>query len=82
MALLQVTLKTFPEATVVRSEAQSVEVTFTTPVGFEDQVDFQIDHQLLRIDFRSRSLIGLIDFGKNRSRMQEFTARFAKQPLL
>ena len=82
MALLQATLKTFPEATVVRSEAQSVEVTFKTPVGFEDQVDFQIDHQLLRIDFRSRSLIGLIDFGKNRSRMQEFTARFAKQPLL
>jgi uncharacterized protein (DUF1499 family) len=79
MAALQATLKSFPEATVVRSEPLSLEVVFTTPVGFEDQVDLQIDPQLPRIDFRSRSLIGLIDFGKNRARMQEFTARFAKQ---
>jgi len=82
LAVLQATLKTFPEATVVRSEPLLLGVTFTTPVGFKDQVDFQIDPQAQRIDFRSRSLLGLFDFGKNRSRMLEFTARFDKQALL
>jgi len=28
------------------------------------------------IDFRSRSKFGLYDFGKNRSRMREFSAAF------
>lgn len=79
MAVLQATLKTFPEATIVRAGPLSLEVVFTTPVGFKDQVDFQIDAQALRVDFRSRSLLGLFDFGKNRSRMQEFAARFDKQ---
>jgi len=39
-------------------------------------VDFQIDPAAERIDFRSRSLLGLFDFGKNRSRMQDFALRF------
>jgi uncharacterized protein (DUF1499 family) len=82
MAVLQATLKAFPEAAIVRSEPLSLEVIFTTPVGFKDHVDFQIDAKALHIDFRSRSLLGLFDFGKNRARMQEFTARFAKQALL
>jgi uncharacterized protein (DUF1499 family) len=29
-----------------------------------------------RIDYRSRSKLGLYDFNKNRSRMQDFTASF------
>jgi uncharacterized protein (DUF1499 family) len=80
MALLQVTLKGFPEAAVVHSDALTMQVIFTTPVGFRDQVDFRINSQDQRIDFRSRSLFGLFDWGKNRSRMQAFTARFAQQP--
>jgi uncharacterized protein (DUF1499 family) len=79
MALLQATLKTFPEATIVRSEALAMVVIFTTRVGFRDQVDFQIDEVAQRIHFRSRSLVGLYDFGKNRSRMQAFRARFEQQ---
>jgi len=39
-------------------------------------VDFQIDPAAERIDFRSRSLLGLFDFAKNRSRMQDFALRF------
>jgi uncharacterized protein (DUF1499 family) len=77
--MLQATLTTFPEATVVRSEPLAMEVIFTTPAGFRDQVDFRIDAQARRIDFRSRSLLGLFDFGKNRSRMQEFAKRFEQQ---
>ena len=79
LALLQATLATFPEATIVRTEPLSLEVIFTTPVGFRDQVDFRIDAQAQRIDFRSRSLFGLFDFGKNRSRMQDFATRFELQ---
>ena len=82
MAMLQATVKTFPEATVVRSEPLTMEVIFTTPIGFRDQVDFRIDPQAQRIDYRSRSLFGLFDFGKNRSRMQEFKSRFEQQPRL
>ena len=78
-AMLQATLLTFPEATVVRSEPLAMEVIFTTPVGFRDQVDFRIDPQAQRVDFRSRSLFGLFDWGKNRSRMQEFKIRFEQQ---
>jgi uncharacterized protein (DUF1499 family) len=79
MALLQATLKDFPEATVVQSDALTMQAIFTTPVGFRDQVDFRINPKDQRIDFRSRSLFGLFDWGKNRSRMQDFTARFAQQ---
>ncbi len=76
---LRATSATFPEATVVRSESMALELIFTTPVGFRDRVDFRIDAQAQRIDFRSRSLFGLFDFGKNRSRMQEFATRFEQQ---
>ena len=82
MAFLQATLKSFPEATVVRSETQLLEVIFTTPLGFKDQVNFQIDAQAQHIDFRSRSLLGLYDFGKNSARMQEFKRRFEQQARL
>ena len=74
--LLRATVATFPEATVVRADALGLELIFTTPVGFRDQVDFRIDAQAQRINFRSRSLFGLFDFGKNSSRMHEFTTRF------
>ena len=76
LARLEATLKTFAEAQVVHREALAVQVIFTTAVGFRDQVDFRIDPAAGRIDFRSRSLLGLFDFGKNRSRMQEFAVRF------
>jgi hypothetical protein len=79
MALLQATLKHFPEATVIHSDALTLQVIFTTPVGFRDQVDFRINSQDQRIDFRSRSLFGLFDWGKNRSRMQSFTMRFEQE---
>jgi uncharacterized protein (DUF1499 family) len=80
LATLQAALATFPEARVVKSQPLALEVIFTTPIGFRDQVDFRIDAAGGRIDFRSRSLFGLFDFGKNHSRMAEFSARFAKQP--
>ena len=67
MAMLQATLLTFPEATIVRSEPLMMEVIFTAPVGVRDQADLRIGPQAQRVDFRSRSLFGLFDWGKHRS---------------
>ena len=77
-AILLATLADFPEATVHLDVALQVEAVFTTTVGFRDTVLFRIDPAGQRIDFRSSSNFGLYDFGKNRSRMKEFTARFEK----
>jgi uncharacterized protein (DUF1499 family) len=79
MAQLAATLATFTEAKLVSSDAGALEAVFTTPMGFTDQVQFQMDAQAQQIEYRSRSNLGLFDFGKNRARMLEFAARFAKQ---
>lgn len=76
MALLRATLTSHPEATIVRSDPVWLEVIFTTPLGFRDQVDFVLDAESGRINFRSQSLLGRYDFGKNRSRMTAFSERF------
>jgi uncharacterized protein (DUF1499 family) len=77
MALLRATLASFPEAAIVRSNPLWLEVIFTTPLGFRDQVDFVLDARSGEIDYRSKSLVGHYDFGKNRSRMTAFSERFA-----
>ena len=76
MTLLRATLATFPEATIINSAPLYLEVIFTTTVGFKDQIEFRIDEASKRIDYRSRSKLGLYDFNKNRSRMQDFSASF------
>jgi len=77
MALLLTTLATYPEARVVSSGPLRLQVIFTTTLGFRDLVDFVVEGQTNQIAYRSRSLLGTYDFGKNRSRMTEFTQRFA-----
>ena len=76
LAMLRATLAEFSEAQIVRADDLSLEAVFTTPLGFRDRVDFRIDAQAQRIDYRSRSSFGLFDFGKNHSRMKAFSARF------
>jgi uncharacterized protein (DUF1499 family) len=76
--LLQSVLRTFPEATVVQANDTLLETIFTTPIGFKDRVTFIVDAPAGRIHFRSGSRFGLYDFGKNRSRMTEFTSRFER----
>ena len=79
MEALRATLALFPEASVLHTTELSVDAIFTTPMGFVDEVAFRISPQTQRIDFRSRSKIGLYDFNKNRSRMTAFSAQFAAQ---
>ena len=76
MNLLRATLATFPEASIVSSSPLYLEVIFTTRTGFRDRVEFYIDEASKLIDYRSRSIVGLYDFNKNRSRMQDFSASF------
>ena len=75
-AALRATLAEFPEATIVKADDLSMEVVFRTPMGFKDLIDFRINAPAKRIDYRSRSSFGLYDFGKNRSRMTAFSAKF------
>jgi uncharacterized protein (DUF1499 family) len=82
MALLRATLANFPEASIVRSDPLWLEVIFTTTLGFRDQVDFVLDAKTGEIHYRSKSLVGHYDFGKNRSRMTAFSERFAAQARL
>lgn len=82
MALLRATLASFPEAQIVRSDPLWLEVIFTTTLGFRDQVDFVLDAKTSEIHYRSQSLVGRYDFGKNRSRMTAFSERFAAQAKL
>ncbi len=76
MAALKSTLVAFPEAQIVSTDAFALSAVFTTPVGFQDNVDFIIDAARQRIDYRSQSRFGLYDFGKNRSRMAAFAEQF------
>lgn len=76
MAQLKATLATFADATIERSDARVLVAIFTTRLGFRDEVEFRIDGATQAIHYRSRSLTGLYDFGKNRSRMQDVKARF------
>lgn len=78
MRRLKATLAGFPEATIEREAGLELEVIFTTRLGFRDQVTFVVDEAGKQIDFRSRSLIGYYDFGKNRSRMLIFSSAFAR----
>lgn len=79
MKRLRATLATFPESTILRGDADSLEAIFTTPAGFRDLVEFRIFDRRRQIDFRSKSTFGLFDFGKNRSRIKEFAARYERQ---
>lgn len=76
MEALRATLAKFPQAEIVKADALSMEVVFTTFLGFRDAVEFRIDAPAQRIDYRSRSLVGKYDFGKNRSRMAAFSKAF------
>ena len=76
LALLKATLTHFPEATVTASGPLRLELIFRTMLGFKDEVVFVLDPAGQRIQFRSRSLMGRYDFGKNRSRMVAVVAQF------
>lgn len=78
MQALRATLARFAQADIIKADERSIEAVFTTFLGFRDVVDFRIDADSQRIDYRSRSLVGKYDFGKNHARMTAFAAQFAE----
>ena len=74
---LVATLGSYAEAQIQQVDPRRVKAVFTTPAGAMDEVEFNINESAGRIDFRSRSRSGPFDAGKNRSRMLEFSNRFA-----
>ena len=71
-------LAAFEDAHIETADALSVNAVFTTRMGFQDDVEFVFNPSTQQIHFRSRSRVGLFDFGKNRSRMQIVSERFAQ----
>lgn len=80
LARLRATLAGWGEARIESADATSLTAIFTTRLGFRDEVVFVLDPAQPVIHFRSRSLLGYYDFGKNRSRMQAVAERFAATP--
>lgn len=80
LARLRATLAGFSEARIEAADSVSLTVIFTTRLGFRDEVVFVLDPAQPIIHFRSRSLLGYYDFGKNRSRMAAVAERFAATP--
>ena len=78
MAQLRATLAAFDEARIESADALTLTAIFSTRIGFRDEVVFVFDPAGQQIHFRSRSLLGLYDFGKNRSRMRAVSERFAQ----
>ena len=78
MAQLRATLAGFEDARIESADALSVTAVFTTRMGFQDDVEFVFNPSTQHIHFRSRSRVGLFDFGKNRSRMQIVSERFGQ----
>jgi uncharacterized protein (DUF1499 family) len=76
LALLKATLAHFPEASVTDSGPLRMALIFRTTLGFKDEVIFVLEPAGQRIQFRSRSLMGRYDFGKNRSRMVAVVTQF------
>ena len=79
LTLLKATLAHFPEATLTAGGPLRLELIFRTMLGFKDEVVFVLDPAGQKIQFRSRSLLGRYDFGKNRSRMEAVVAQFQAQ---
>ncbi len=67
-----------PGAAVVADDGAYLRAEFRSRAfGFVDDVEFLIDDDAGRIDFRSASRVGYSDFGANRARMTEIARRFA-----
>lgn len=78
-AALRATLAEYPEARITDTGPSTLVAIFRTPAGFEDEVVFKVDEAGKQIDYRSRSLAGLFDFGKNGTRMDSFLQRIQKR---
>jgi uncharacterized protein (DUF1499 family) len=73
-------IEAMPRAKIVRDEPGYLHAEFTSKIfRFVDDVEFVIDDEARRIDFRSASRVGSYDFGANRKRMEDISRRLAEK---
>ena len=70
-------LRDMKRCTIVTSDPAYIHAEFRSALfGFVDDVDFVFDDKAHLIQFRSASRTGYYDFGVNRKRMNEISARY------
>lgn len=76
-AALLAVLRTQPNVRIVTEQALFVHATFTTTLGFVDDVTFMVWPQRHIIDVKSASRLGYYDFGVNRARVERLRKQLA-----
>ncbi|REK05559.1 MAG: DUF1499 domain-containing protein [Planctomycetota bacterium] len=77
MARLKRVIESLPRTKIVTEKPGYVHVEFTTLIfRFVDDVEFALDEEAGKIDFRSASRVGYSDLGTNRRRMETVRAKF------
>lgn len=66
-------------AKIVSDQADVIHATFSTTLGFVDDVNFIIQPSASVIDVKSSSRIGYYDFGVNRNRVERIRAEFEQR---
>lgn len=70
-------IQQFEGTSIVSEEEDFLHATFQTKIfKFTDDVKFYFDTQEQVVHFKSSSRMGYSDLGKNRSRMEKFTALY------
>lgn len=76
-ARLLAILKALPRTTIITDSEDYLHVEFRSLVfRFVDDVEFVLDDQAKRINFRSASRLGHSDLGVNRKRMEKIRQQF------
>lgn len=74
---LVATIGSFADAQILQVDPSRIKAVFTGRGGVMDELEFSINEQDGRVDFRARSRCGAFDAGRNRQRLLEFGNRFA-----
>lgn len=76
---LKMVMGHFERVELVKESTHRLHYVVTSKLmRFKDDVEFVLDDQTQRVDFRSASRVGYSDFGVNRKRMQDVTERYRR----
>ncbi|MCG8587544.1 MAG: DUF1499 domain-containing protein [Pirellulales bacterium] len=71
-------IDTMPRSRVVTHDGNYLHAEFQSLLfGFVDDVEFLVDRENARVEFRSASRVGYSDLGANRKRMQEIRRKLS-----
>jgi uncharacterized protein (DUF1499 family) len=72
-------IQSMPRARITQEEPGYIHAEFSSRLfKFVDDVEFVLDGEMQRIDYRSASRIGSYDWGTNRRRMETIRNRLAR----